>query len=278
MNTEEKNTLSLINASGFLLQMALEHQVASTYNKEHDYELFVSEHPWDNLKTKEKGFVDIILQKNFVRLIIECKRPRGGEWVFLVPQNAKNNVQKSRFLWSRNRENNPSLSNVDEFLLTIASYESRICLIRGQGEEKLSLLERLSYQLISSIESIANEEILLSPNQSYPDPIVYLPVILTTATLKVATINLDKISLDDGTIDSAPYEIVPYIKFRKSLVTSLSPNRKPDSIVESNKDKERTILVVNTKEIINTLKNLDIITSRFSICPIFPWDKSIYKN
>lgn len=277
MDTEEKNTLSLINASGFLLQMALEHQISSSYQVKHDYQLLVSEHPWDNLETKEKGFVDIILQNGFIRLIIECKRPKGGEWVFLVPQNAKDNVQKSRFRWTYNRNSKSPLSDVDEFLVILKSYESRICLIRGQGEDKLSLLERLSSQLLSSIESIANEEISLSLNQSYTDPIIYLPVILTTATLKVASIDLNKISLDDGTIDSAPCEIVPYIKFRKSLVTSLSPNSKPESIMHANKDKERTVLVVNTKEIITTLKNLDITTSRLSNCPIYPWEKSIYK-
>jgi hypothetical protein len=85
----------------------------------------------------------------------------------------------------------------------------------------------------------------------------------------VAKVDLNKISSEDGTIDELKYDEIPIIMFRKSLVTEPSPNALPSDIQSANKDKERTVFVVNSKYLIDDLKNLSVRPN----VATFPWEQ-----
>ena len=72
------------NRSGFVLQLGLETEVRRTMSA-HGYGVVAREVPWRGSEGEE-GFVDLVLENGWVRLVVECKRVRDASWVFLVPE------------------------------------------------------------------------------------------------------------------------------------------------------------------------------------------------
>ena len=160
MTTErEKQLKSIVNASGFAFQLALENKIKETRN-EHGWEVMAREHPWHDNNNGEEGFIDLILKNNNVRLVIECKRPRDAVWVFLNPNNRRDAVINARLFWSifsdmkisigvdtRTGQKNTiyrEISTWSDFAITEESPESQFCMIRGQKEDDKTMLERIS--------------------------------------------------------------------------------------------------------------------------------------
>jgi hypothetical protein len=87
MEKQEKQFLEITNHSGFLFQMAIENLIRSELKNE-GFHVIASEHPWIDPRTNEEGFIDPIVEAGFAKFIIECKRPKGGRWFFLVPDSS----------------------------------------------------------------------------------------------------------------------------------------------------------------------------------------------
>jgi hypothetical protein len=147
-------------------------------------------------------------------------------------------------------------NGVGEFILSPLSYESRECIIRGQDDDNRTLLERLGNKLLSSIDALMDEDTKIGSGR--PDTFVYIPCIVTTAELIVVKVDPHEVSLDDGTVANFYPEPVSQIKFRKGLVTHLSSESKPSNIGESNKDKERTLLILNSSDLSKSLKQIAV--------------------
>lgn len=84
---QDEQILSIANASGFPFQLRVAELVEST-SSDHGWRAIVQEHPWIDPETgKAGGFIDLVLAQHgsSVRLVVECKRTRGGQWVFLQP-------------------------------------------------------------------------------------------------------------------------------------------------------------------------------------------------
>jgi hypothetical protein len=254
MDKEQKQFLEITNRSGFLFQMAIEHSIRSELGN-HGFDVASTEHAWIDPRTNEEGYIDIVVEANQARIVIECKRPKGGKWFFLVPASANARNPYGRLTWSARTKDKAGVLGVSDFVLLPAMYESSICIIRSEGEDERTLLERYASRLVSSVNALAFEEMKLPPSQFLPG-VAYIPLIVTTATLFVATVDLTKISLEDGTIDELQYGEVPIIKFRKSLVTELSPNAMPSDIQSASEDKQRSVFVVNSKYLIEELDGM----------------------
>ena len=241
-NTEDE-TLKHLNSSGFLFQEAVEYTVRkNTSNREWE---ILREIPWLNKQNNNSGFVDLVFSYGLVRITVECKRPRGGTWIFPVKPGDSPNVRDVRCLWTHHQTGLNDIYNYNDLLLDPASYVSDICVIKGQ-DEKSPLLERLSSQLLESQFCFAQEEISLLKSIKRGLGNVYLPVIITSAELKVCKIDPSLIDISDGTIKSTEFETVDFIRFRKSLANDLTPYATPNSIKESSVDKQRTILIMNS--------------------------------
>jgi hypothetical protein len=107
------------------------------------------------------------------------------------------------------------------------------------------------------MDALVLEEKQVSAGKN-PDMFIYVPCIVTNAVLYVAKVDPAKVSLEDGTVPDFTGEQVDFIKFRKSLVTNLSPGSQPGDLRESNLDKERTIFILNAQKIDTTLKQIAI--------------------
>ena len=238
MATTKEQIQSLLDSSGFPFQSAVAERIGATHDY-HEYVVCLSEHPWLDKIKSESGFIDLVVEKGCVRIVIECKRAKGGVWLFTVAHKAEPTVETARLPW-QGRNASTVKKGVEEFLLSPPSNQSKECIIRGQDDDNRTLLERLGGKLLLSIDALMKESIRLGASAE-PEPYVYIPCIITTAELIVARVDPLDVSLDDGTVSNFDHETVDFIKFRKSLVTSLSTGAKPADLGESSLEKERSL-------------------------------------
>jgi len=253
--SEDKKTIlhKMVNSSGFLFQLAVESEVRRTAAS-HNWTVLSREHPWADPELGGEGFIDLVLSSNNTeRLVIECKRSLDASWIFLVPEGSKKDVRRVRCLWSDFEVKKKDLIGWHDFKILPESYESEFCVIRGQGEGDKSMLERLARNLLDSMECFMTEELSIIKNQNRDDRRINYPVIVTSSQLHVCHFDTSNISLEDGKLNDAHYESVPFIRFRKSLTTSFLSDSEPRDVKEANRERERTVLIVNASALTNIL-------------------------
>ena len=107
MTEKSDKLLKLANASGFLFQLRIEDEIEKT-KEIHRKEVIASEYRWLDPKTGLEGFIDIILSTGTNRkMIIECKRVRQADWLFLVPETDEIQA-RANILWTSNRKSKKS--------------------------------------------------------------------------------------------------------------------------------------------------------------------------
>ena len=268
MSETHESLLNLINASGFLLQLRIEHEIEST-QREHNWQIVGREHYWKDPDSGDDGFIDIVLQSETLRVIVECKRVLDGSWVFLLPDSPKANLRRARLYWTDTQVDRQNIYGWCDFCLTPDFPESAFCVIRGQGEKDKPMLERLSGIVLKSLESLAEEEMRLTQLGRHR---IYIPVIVTTASLEVCKFDVSKVSLQTGQLQlpDGQFETVPFIAFRKGLATKYLPERLLPDLRTANQEKERTIFVVQATELLSFLKHLPNL-KMFDEYEAFPW-------
>lgn len=246
----------IVNASGFLFQLRVEDEIRRTHD-DHNWSVSSHEHPWKNQKTGIDGFIDLVIEQSCDRIVIECKRVKDANWIFLIPSKSNFDIKKTRCLYTFQEGNTSSPSSGwHDFDVLPSSKQAEFCIVRGQGENDKSMLERIAFNLLNAVDSFALEELGIRTQQSKFGIRLYFPLIVTTANLQTCEFETNQISLEDGTLpdDAGAFKTVPYIRFHKSLTTSLSPNYNPPDVMSANKDKERTIFIVQAQELISFLK------------------------
>jgi len=259
----EKTLRNLVNSSGFLFQLGVEHQIRESQSL-HEWTVMSREHPWKNPETGEEGFVDLVLGKRGGRAVIECKRPRDATWVFLVDSHQSEERKRVRCLWVECEAGQRSLLGWHDFLCAPASPESDFCVIRGKGEGDQPMLERLSGVLLRSLECLAEEELQFPFDRDFFHW-EYLPIIVTTAKLEMCRFDPREVSPKNGKIQGGEFEPIPFIRFRKSLTTTSPPDTIPRTLKEAGEHRKRTVFVVNASEVTVFLKEL--------ACMIHPMDE-----
>lgn len=231
----------LLNGSGYLLQLGLEHAILET-QQSHHWKVLSREHPWRTAASE--GFTDLILGAGAVRLVLECKRPSGGKWLFLSPSPSATTERLCCHLSVTSDGHNQVFRWIDAETEP-SGPESSFCIVRGSGEGDRSLLERLAGPLLDAIPALASEELKVGYRSGTPYSLFHVPVIVTTAELQVARFDNAAISLGSGELPAAAFECVPFIRFRKSLAHEISDPKATTSLRVIARDKERSILVVN---------------------------------
>jgi hypothetical protein len=246
MNEEfNKQAASIANSSGFPLQIRIANIAESTKV----WGVFLEEHPWKSDVTGSEGFIDLVLIKNRVAMVIECKRVRETKWVFLIPNSPNPEPSQhyrarpweslysdgkwSKFGWS-NQEALPS------------SYESQFCAIPGTGQGRKTLLERTSAELIEATEALAlqENEHVTGGHLSHR---IYIPIIVTTAELVISSFEPGSISLRDGCLpQDSDFENVPFVRFSKTLTTQYGISHR-GNIQDTHELAKRTVFIVNAE-------------------------------
>jgi hypothetical protein len=254
----------LVNASGFAFQLRIAEEIRSM---EHEaWQVVAQEHPWKDAETQNEGFIDIVVGQNtnydLHRMIIECKRTRDADWVFLLPDTSSA-IRGSllRCMWVSTypetlHDATGTRSGHHNFYVAPDSYISQFCVVRGSGEGQMPMLENLSRSVLESLECFAREEMVLWLRGNHSQRRYYVPIIVTNARLSVCKFKVGSISLVDGEIPDGEFEDVPYIRFNKSLTTVINTaEAQPRSISEANRYRHRTVLIVQASRFTELMRD-----------------------
>jgi|SRR5580693_1003650 hypothetical protein len=247
----------LLNTSGFPFQLRVEAEI-STLTSGNGWSVRSREHQWRHGVSQNSGFIDLVTGYGIVRAVIECKRADSSRWLFLVPGRGDQQQSRARCLCTERGAGGIVFQwadlHVDPF-----SYEAPFCIgASGSGKERKDrdpmLLERISDDLLQSVEALAVEELMLDRSGRG----ILFPMVVTAAQLLVATFDPKDTSIETGELPpaSAAFSEVSFIRFRKALahglpapLTPILPGPRISDLAASNRDKERTVFVVNSGHI-----------------------------
>jgi hypothetical protein len=266
VSTPKDETLrKIVNASGFLFQLRVEREVKKE-PKHHQWTILAREHPWADEGTGKSGYIDLVLaDTGYARLVIECKRTQEANWIFLVPDKAHGTHARS--MWVNSANEQQFRSGWFDCYPNPESFISEFCVVRGQGESDPPMLERIASNLIDSTESLAVEEVMVSSRHMAIDKFLYFPLIVTNANLYVCRFDSSDISLDEGKIATGQFESVQFIRFRKCLTVRLNQTVAPNSIRDTNRDKIRTVFIIQANYLRSFLNEFSVKLDRFSMPP-----------
>jgi hypothetical protein len=273
MKSSADKLLDLVNNSGFLFQLGVEAEAQSTYDQ-HGWKTVVHEYPWQQ-SNGSGGFIDLILWKNNIRLVIECKRVREATWAFL----ALTDQEETRFrsAWANCVQGESPLAGWFDFRMGPSSPVAEFCIVRGQGENDRPLLERVCGGLVQSVDSLAEEELRIAAKRPIGFTTIYIPVIVTNAELQLCVYSPTRISMVDGTIPDAVFQTVPFIRFTKSLATSLSSAPDVEDFRSALRDRERTVFIVSASSLVEFLRKL-AVGGPHDTFSSYPWMKARQKG
>jgi hypothetical protein len=254
---DNKQLLSIINASGFLFQLRVEQEIRGKRNQ-HGWRIVSPEHRWAIPQENREGFIDLVLETGTIRAVLECKRVREANWVFLVPEDRARISPAGRLLWTYQTAEEPVLSGHQDFFLEAEAPESGFCVVRGTGEKDRPMLEGLAAVLVKSVEALADQEFSIGESGEFERVAIYLPVIVTNANLVICRFNPSEVDITTGELDTSSFEPVNAIKFRKSLPIRNDAVSVPRDLGELNKTSEQTLFVVNASNIAEFLKQCNI--------------------
>ena len=95
---DDRELRNLLNASGFAFQLGVERSLDPQIQRGL-CRIAATEHPWKHEESGSSGFIDFVVERGVVHLVVECKRTRDAKWLFLVPTTTAENVSRFRCLW-----------------------------------------------------------------------------------------------------------------------------------------------------------------------------------
>ncbi len=250
MADENHALRTIVNKSGFPLQIKIADEVAKTRNR-HGWSVLYQEHAWSHPTKDDSGFIDLVLQSSAGNsvLVVECKRVTNKSWIFLVP--AGKSMSRSHCkAWVMVHENQAVREGWSDLQAEPATVESMFCVF---DDNSRSLLESDAARLVCATEGLAREERKVLTRRPFFVR-VYANVIVTTAKLVVCKVDPQDISLVDGTASTNAFEEVPYIRFRKQLSTA-SPDflSQLSDLCSLESRKENTVWIVNANAFVEFL-------------------------
>jgi len=258
--TREDQLLSVVNASGFPFQIRVTHLVEATAARK-KWTVLVREHPWADERSGESGFLDVVLgrDRDSLRLVIECKRAKDSQWVFIRRDTAPKSVELVRcFVTSNSREE--KVGAWGDCIFAPASVESSFCAVRGDGSSRTPLLERLSAEVCSATEAFGRQELGIEASTSLPLNTLYVPVIVTNVALFECQVKPEAIDIESGSVnlDDVSFRPIPFIRFRKPL-TARHDLSGSGNIQTVNESAERTVVILGARDLSKSLEDLRLI-------------------
>jgi hypothetical protein len=249
VHEDQKRHLSVVNASGFPFQLAVVAQVRAQRTA---WRPMLEEHPWHHPDTHREGYIDLVLQHDrapWHRIVVECKRQRGdSRWYFLDLRSSE-----GRFRYLVSSDKTPALGIKDGYL-DPSSAEAAFCVLPGEDPSRRPTLERMCDDLLQSVEALALEHLTLG----YASSLQFLPMIVTSARLFLCDFSHNAISLETGELpEHAVFTEVPYVRFRKTLWSSVVVSTDPSRIERVHQDRERSVLVLSSMALADFLHKAD---------------------
>ncbi|MCL4309374.1 MAG: hypothetical protein M0Z32_07320 [Actinomycetota bacterium] len=260
INDTQKH-LERVNRSGFPLQIGLEYLLQKNPGRRHWHSL-VSEYPWNYEESKTNGFIDLVIEDihQVGIMVIECKRVRDTEWIFLIPPGEESRTHTNAWVsWKKSPEAR-RIFDWHDIQTEPNSPEAAFCIVAGQDAKSRPMLEKVASQLIDATEALAREEMQIYQlhGKEFWSARTYFPTIITTAELKVCKFDLAKIDIDNGDLLDAEFVTVPFLRFRKAFSIRASKLLSAGNIAHVSTASERTVYVVNSSSFESFLSQWDL--------------------
>jgi len=263
---EQEKLRKLLNASGFAFQLAVELAVRSA-TFDDPWRVAAREHPWST--TNGRGYVDLVLSRGNIHLVIECKRPRDAVWMFLMPDHEQLKRSHACIRWTDTMPHRRSLVGWGDIQVYPASPETDFCAVRGQGETDSPMLERVASSLVDATDGVSADFLLLHHGSRVSS--VLVPVIVTTAALTLASFDPKNVDLHTGDLDAAQFTTVSHLRFRKSLASTTHPDfYEPQELEDLSSGSERTVFVVNAAYFVDWLREFQTSAPDYGS----PWESA----
>jgi hypothetical protein len=260
--------VKLVNASGFLFQWAVEEHVRATSGK-HNWKVVAREYPWSTDDRSRGGYIDFVADRYGLYAVFECKRTRGGEWIFLVPPDAAPTLNMLT-LWCYVTEEGENELGWGNLHFEPAMLRAEFCIVRGASDDDKPMLERIAGDLVRASESLARDEAKTKRRRS-GSVAAFLPVVVTNARLYVCRVDPQQVDLATGVLPStANFEEVTALKFQKATATDLRNSGDQRSIQEMLLTRERSVVVVNVEHLSEWLNSVSEKANGLS-APPRPW-------
>ena len=275
---EKAGPLAIVNAAGFAFQLAVEEAVIQTSGK-HEWQVTSSEHSWRDVDNTPR-FIDLVLTKDSTHLVVECKRHRDAQWVFLVPESGRRSTEavprrhfRAQYLANRTGITGGigAVLDLDDFQLDPKSWESSFCSVRGGSDRDQPMLDRICAELTRSVDALLAQQLKVSGRHDMHDIMlrddtmwVGIPVIVTTAELWIVRFDPNKVSLNAGEIDPtvATLERVHAIRYRKSFDAPQHPELDELSAVDAYT--QRSVCVVAAEHLATWLDDFNLHAATYA--------------
>lgn len=267
---EQHKLVKLLNSSGFAFQLGVEANVRNGHECR-ALARIIREHPWFHENRNESGFVDLIIEKEVGRFVVECKRTTEAKWLFLDPGPRDAETPRAKLHWQCRLDGKNIVKDWSDIGVHPPSPEVQFCNVRGGGENRQSMLDRIGFELIAATEAVASKEMSLLPGGDLFH-YYYVPVIVTNAELLVGKFNPETLDLDSGKIDSAEFSKANSVRYRKSLAVSSVEGNGPSTLSEANEGAERTVFIVRANAFSAWLD--EWTTAPKSQVQGMPWEKA----
>jgi len=261
--TEDDPFTRRLNATGFLLQLALEEEIRAraiatgTGAFSVPFDSCEREVPWRDPVTGDEGYLDLVIRRRGVFFLFECKRTKPEhDWLFLVRK--RDHAQASgTVLCNQPRHASPSWVHAK---IEPAAPVSEFVSIHGEGGDRPKngrMLERDAGQLVKALRGFASEEF---ERPTTEDPPAFVPVIVTTARLKIRLYEAEELSVADGTLPPGEFVEVPWVMFKKPLTVHTWPTGLKGNRSELRFHREPTIFVATAASVADLFMGLHVGT------------------
>jgi hypothetical protein len=269
-DSEREQFQKTVNDSGFPLQMGIKLLVQSAASAMR-WRASLSEHPWDDPLSDDPKFIDLVIrgrqEDDPLRLVIECKRARDTEWLFLRQppigprSNFRLNVKGRIFV----QHQSALMNHWEDSPFTPGSPQADYCVVRKNKGRSDDLVEKPAAEIVRAVDALAMQEFqlysrgnLFHVSTSTPITRLFIPMIVTTAKMYICDADYQNINLETGEISGANIEPVDFVRFAKSFGAGDARRAGDITIEKFAEQTERSVLIVQASAFLDFLGHFDI--------------------
>lgn len=237
--------LAAVTASGYPFQTA----IAALVTRVGSWQLTGQELPWRDHYGDDR-FLDLAACSQHLRIAIECKKTTKETYTFLLPKGfAEIRHGRVLCLQALNVEDSTRRIIIEnrEWLIAPGSPESAFCVVSTSDSGKdRRLLERDAQDLIRATDALALRNVAPNiPTWTVPNPMLFIPILVTNALLFTASYDPHDIPLETGFPPQSTDLLaeVPFVRFRKAFTSDEGVG-------------DRTVFVVNASHAAEFLEAL----------------------
>jgi hypothetical protein len=269
----ESDLRKLFDSSGYPFQLRIEHEIRSA-QKEHGWQIIGSEYPWKDPKGEGQGFADIVIRRDQLVAVVECKRlAEAATYLFLVPEGSGGQTHRFRCLGAH-FPGSIVQRWWDDVWLEPETTETQFCVVEGTGPKDRPILERVGAELVVAVEAVLNDEIRLHTRVSKHQRFwAGFPILVTNAQLVVCEYAPADVDPGSGKLlpGAGTFREVSTIQLRKGLSLDAARRaREESSLTELYERRQRSILIVHSSKLVQVLSSWTIQPLQ-SLGPVYPW-------